>query len=151
MKNKYNSRIGQVLSNIIDVRGWFDWDRMKAFTQYLVSGIGQLFVPQKAKVVEPFEEAKARMNLTDSELLARQKGLFRLSIIMVVFAILLFVYAVTLLVEGSIRGFILGLVVTTIALILAFRYHFWYFQIKERKLGCTIQEWFKQGIMGDKR
>jgi intracellular multiplication protein IcmV len=52
---------------------------------------------------------------------------------------------------GSIKAFIVSLVVTLIALILAYRYHFWYFQMKQRKLGCTFSEWYKQGLFGEKK
>jgi intracellular multiplication protein IcmV len=150
MKNKSGSRVFRVLSRIFKLRAWSDWDRMKSFTRYLVDGIIKFFVPQKNKVVESFEAAKKRLDLSDKVLLERQKGLLRLSIFMVVIALLLFVYSVYLFVTGGYRGGIVGIVVMLIALTLAFRYHFWYFQIRERKLGCTIQEWFKQGLMGEK-
>ena len=40
---------------------------------------------------------------------------------------------------------------TLIALVLAFRYHFWYFQMKQHKLGCTFNEWYRQGLLGEKK
>ncbi len=150
MKNNSGSRIGRVLSSIINLRSWFDWDRIKSFTLYLLSGFKKFFVPQKVKKGESFEAAKKRLKLNDSDIIARQIGLLRLSILMVVVAFLVFAYSIYLFATGGPRGGVVGLVVMLIALVLAFRYHFWYFQIKERKLGCTFQEWFKQGLKGDK-
>lgn len=150
MKNKSGSRIGRVLSRILNVRSWVDWDRMKLFTRYLIDGFKKFFVPQKREKGESFEAATKRLKLNESELVARQAGLLRLSILMVVIAFLLLAYSVYLFLIGGYRGGVVGIVVMLIALVLAFRYHFWYFQIKERKLGCTIQEWFKQGLMGEK-
>ena len=69
---------------------------------------------------------------------------------MVVLAVLILMYSVYLFIEGGHKGGIVALVVMFIALVLAFRYHFWYFQIKQRKLGCTIQEWFNHGLKGIK-
>lgn len=150
MKNKSGSRIKRVFNSIFKLRSWSDWDRMKTFTIYLVDGFKKFFLPQKNKTGESFATAMKRLKLSEKELVARQTGLWRLSILMVVIAVLLFAYTVYLLVSGGYRGSIVSLVVMLIALVLAFRYHFWYFQIKERKLGCTLHEWFKQGLMGGK-
>lgn len=150
MKNTNRSKIVGLFNTIFNVRVWFDWERIKAFTLYLVEGFKKFFVPQQRKAGETFEAAKKRLKLTEKDLLARQTGLLRLSILMVVFAILTFGYSVYLFTEGGHKGGIVGLVLMLIALVLAFRYHFWYFQIKERKLGCTIQEWFNHGLKGGK-
>jgi intracellular multiplication protein IcmV len=50
---------------------------------------------------------------------------------------------------GSYQAAIVSFIILWIALVLAFRYHFWYFQIKNRKLGCTVYEWYR-GLLGDK-
>ena len=151
MKKKSGSRIRRVITNIFNVRYWADWDRMKAYTLYLGTAIKNLFVPQNNEASESFEEAQKRMHISDSAMLVKQKSLFRLSLLMLVIAMLLFAYALYHLILGNFLAFILSLVVMMIAGVLAFRYHFWYFQIKERKLGCTISEWFHQGLMGGRR
>lgn len=150
MKKKSGSRIGRVFSRIINVRAWFDWDRMKAFTSFLVSGFKRLFVPQKSATAESFDAAASKLKLTDADLLIKQNALLRLSIIMAVAAFMILIYSFYHLYNGSLKAALISLVVTMIALVLAFRYHFWYFQIKERKLGCTIQEWYRQGLLGEK-
>ena len=149
MKNKSRSRIGRVLSHLINLRSWFDWDRMKSLTLFLWFGIKKFFVPQQGAEGESFEAAVKRLKLTDADLLVRQKGLLRISLLMVFFALLFFAYAIYLFVGHSFKGGILSLVVMSIALTLAFRYNFWYFQIKKRKLGCSIHDWSKS-LMGDK-
>ncbi|STY28128.1 intracellular multiplication protein IcmV [Legionella wadsworthii] len=152
---KKRSRIVNLITRIINVRRWFDWERMRAFTLYLVNGFKRLFLPQE-KVegetpTESFSEAAELLHLSDENIIAKQKALFRLSIIMVLAALLIFAYAVYQLFYGSIRAFLVSLVVTFIALVLAFRYHFWYYQIKNRRLGCTFNEWYRQGLLGGKK
>ena len=83
MKNNSGSRIGRVLSRIINLRSWFDWDRIRSFTLYIINGFKKFFVPQKVEKGESFEAAKKRLKLNDSDILARQIGLLRLSILMV--------------------------------------------------------------------
>lgn len=150
MKSQSSSRIGSFLTKIFNVKSWLDWQRIQAFTLYLLQGARRLFVLEETTDTASFEAVKKRLKLTDSELLARQKGLFRLAIIMVSLAFALFLYALYLFYSASFKAGALCLVVTSIALALAFRYHFWYFQMKEKKLGCTFHEWFKKGLMGEK-
>lgn len=151
MKKKNESRIGRVFRRIINIRAWMDYDRTKAGFVYLKNGFKKLFVPQKATTAENFDEVVKKMNLTENDIRSRQNSLWRLTVFMLVIAGLIFVFAGYHLFNGHLRATLLSLVVMLIALVLAFRYHFWYFQIKERKLGCSIREWFYQGIMGENK
>jgi len=150
MKNKSESRIGRTFRRIFNVRQWADVDRTKVSTNYLVDGIKKMTEPQKAGKNESFSAAVKRLNLNESELIARQNSLFYMSILMLLVAVGVMVYGFIHLVLGNFLATLISIVVVSIALSLAFRYHFWYFQIKHRKLGCTIQEWYRQGILGEK-
>ena len=149
-ESKSESRIGGVLSRIINIRSWSDWDRMKSFTLYLFNGIKKFMVPQKNVESESFEAAKKRLNLTDTDILRRQAGLLRVCWLMLLFAFGLLCYSMYHFFYLNLLGGFLSLIVMCIALILAFRYHFWYFQMKERKLGCSFREWYQQGLRGNK-
>jgi intracellular multiplication protein IcmV len=151
MKKPSESKIVRLISNIFDVRTWFDWNRLKGFTLYLGDGLKKLFIPQQNIETESFKKATDKLNINEESLLAKQKALFRLSMIMVVTACVILGYAGYQMFYGSFKAMIVSLVVTLIALTLAFRYHFWYYQIKHRKLGCTVNEWFRQGLLGEKK
>ncbi|MBL7480690.1 type IVB secretion system protein IcmV [Legionella bononiensis] len=150
MKKKSGTRIGSIFKRIINIRTWSDWDRMKAFTLYLLNGFKRLFVTQKEVEVESFDSAVNKLKLSDADLVIKQNALLRLSIVMLAAAFMIFIYTGYQLFYGSFKAAIVSLVVMLIALVLAFRYHFWYFQIKHKKLGCTIKEWYRQGILGEK-
>jgi intracellular multiplication protein IcmV len=150
MKKKPGARTVNVFGRIFNVRTWVDFERMKSFTVYLAHGFRKMFVPQQREGGETFEEAIVRMNLSEKDLQGRQSALYRLSLLMCVAAIFIFAYGMYHLYYGGYRATIISLAVMLIALSLAFRYHFWYFQIKERKLGCTLQEWYRKGLMGGK-
>lgn len=151
MKKQSESKIVRLISRILNVRSWFDWERMKSFTLYLVNGFKQLFVPQQNIESESFKEATKQLDIDDATLLSKEKALFRLSLLMLLIAGLIFGYAGYQLFYGSYKAVIVSFIVMLIALTLAFRYHFWYFQIKKRKLGCTFDEWFRQGLLGEKK
>lgn len=158
MKKKSNHRILGILSRILNVRTWSDWDRMKSFTLFVGSVYSSLFIFNTKKnsdnehlaLTESFNAAQEKLKLTDADLLARQKALLRLSIFMPVLALFIFFYSVYHLYCGGYLAGLLSLVVMMISLTLAFRYHFWYYQIKSRQLGCSLREWFRNGLLGKK-
>ncbi len=150
MKKNNSSRTKQLINAILNVRYWIDWDRMKDYSAYLGQGIKNMLVPQQKKATESFDEAQQRLNLSEVDLLNKQQSLWRLSLLMLVTAAILLGYAVYQLLLIHLVAFIISLVVTMIALVLAFRYHFWYFQIKRRTLGCSINQWFNEGLKGGK-
>lgn len=154
MKNQKKSRTLKVLSSVFNVRQWSDYDRLRTFTVYLGNGIKKMVIPQKETIEDTkntFSNAASTLNLSEDELNLRARGLYRLSVLMCVMAVGIFGYAIYHMVYGNAKAVIVSMVVSLIALSLAFRYHYWYFQIKERKLGCTIREWYRQGLLGDKK
>lgn len=150
MKKKPGSRTLSVFGRIFNVRAWVDFDRMKSYTSYLADGFRKMFIPQKKQAEESFEDAMTRLNLSEKDLQKRRSSLYRLSLFMCGAALLILAYGIYQLVHGGYMATIISLAVMLIALALAFRYHFWYFQISERKLGCTLREWYKKGLMGGK-
>jgi len=151
MKKQKGSRTLNVLKSVFDVRRWIDYDRLKFFTLYLGKGFKKMFVPQKSEgKSKTFTETVERLSLVDQDLEIKQRALWRLSMLMLVLALAIMVYSAYHFIQGSYRAAIMSLVVSMIGLVLAFRYHFWYFQIKERKLGCSFMEWFRQGLLGEK-
>lgn len=147
---KKTSRIARVFRSIFNIRAWADWDRIKDFALYFISSVKKMFVPQPKEANETFKAAQKRLKISNEDLLKEQKGLFRLSLIMLNFSVIIFCYAFYQVIYGSFLAFIVSLVVVAIGLTLAFRYHFWYYQIKNKKLGCSVHEWFKKGLMGEK-
>lgn len=130
-------------------RAWADYDRMRETSQSLWQRIRRLFVPQKARYSTSFEEKTNQLQLTEIDLKKRMQGLLFLSILMLLLAGAFFSYCLYQLWLGHYLAVMVSAMVTLLTLALAFRYHFWYFQIKQRKLGCTIREWFN-GLRGVK-
>lgn len=148
MEKKHYSRTGRFITRIFNIRAWSDYDRTKANTVYVGRSIKNLFILRPPGQEESFEQAQKRLGLSEQDLLEKQKALLRLSIIMCVGALALCVYALYNFYTLNLKSGFISLVVMSIALVLAFRYHFWFFQIKQRKLGCSIQEWIHQGLRG---
>ncbi len=140
----------RVLTSIINVRSWIDYDRTRDSLKYLRDGFKKLFVPQIHAPEKDFEDVVKEKKLTEEDLQKQQKALKLNSLLMLLFAGAVFVYFLYNLIHLYIMASLLSLVVTGLGLVLAFRYHFWAFQIQQRKLGCTIGEWYRVGLKGEK-
>lgn len=152
MKKKSNSRTGRILRRFFNVTEWVDLKRIVEGKNYIIS-LCERYLILKNEVsnpslsdIETFEAAKKRLNLTDNDILIKQKSLFRLAVLMFASACLLFCYFVYNLLLAHFAAAFVTWIVMSLAFVLAFRYHFWYFQIKQKKLGCTASQWFKEGL-----
>ena len=151
MAKKSGSRLAALISRNFPISSWLDVNRLKGFMRYIVGLFNRLFILKPQAAEESFDEAKKRLKMTDKALLARQTALFRVSLLMLFFAGLLFCYMVYQMLYGSVLGVGLSLIVMTIALSLFFRYHFWYFQLKTKQLGCSWKIWLSEGLLGGKK
>lgn len=110
-----------------------------------------LFSPQQSSSAnqETFHEVCERFGLQESDAFQVQKSFLKLSYLLLLAWLLLIIYMIYMFWIGSwhagLGSFGIGLVILS----LAFRYHFWAFQIKTKKLGCTFQEWLNS-LRGDK-
>ncbi len=150
MAKPSHTRIKRLFSNVFKIKSWLDLDRIESGYQYVKEQASTYFIPSTPKTNESFDLAKTRLKLSDEDLLVREKGLFRLSVIMMIAAIVIFIYSMYNLFYGYYAALLVSIVVNMLALVMAFRYHFWYFQIKNKRLGCSVHEWFMQGILGVK-
>ena len=149
MKDLNGSRTVNILQKIFKFREWTDFDRVKAFFYALLHSLKILLIPQaKKKSKHKFEEAVEQLSLTNDELLVKSRALFRWSIVMLCIAAMIFLYAVYQLALNSYLSFGVSFSLTGVALAFAFRYHFWFYQIQQRRLGCSLKEWFMYLVKG---
>lgn len=102
-----------------------------------------LVVTQRPVREETFEEALIRLNLTEQDIEKRESEFKRLVIIFALIGLgvlLYFIYAVTQKAWIASLGSI-GIFLVVLAQL--FRYHFWLFQIRQKRLGCTFKEWLR--------
>ncbi len=109
----------------------------------LASGLSSA---QKAAREETFQEALSRLNLTEQDIESREREFKRLVVVFAALGIgvlMYFIYAVT---QKALIASLGSLGIFFFVLGQLFRYHFWLFQIRQRRLGCTFKEWFRDLI-----
>jgi intracellular multiplication protein IcmV len=134
--------VGKIFKPFVNFPRWMDLRSATTTAKQIGNNARDLFVPQKATHVETFEQAVQRLHLTEKDLQVRMKNLQRMVVFYCLIAVALVVYTIHLLMNGNVFAGILGTILTVLALAFAFREHFWYFQMKQRRLGCSVKEWF---------
>lgn len=86
------------------------------------------------------------MGITEKQIQEAKRAFYVLTIIFVVGACLLFIYFLYLLFSSDLLVAVVSFCVMMVFWAHAFKFHFWYYQIKRRKLGCTVQEWYRDLI-----
>lgn len=148
---KIVSGIKKVAKPFVDIPAWSGYEQLKESAKSISSNVKDLFVPKSAQRIETFEEAMKRLNLTEADLIARQKEFKRLIIIFSVLGFAVLGYTFYLIWDRAFWGGMASFGLTVLIFSYSFRYHFWLFQIRQRKLGCTLREWLDSGFMGDKK
>lgn len=129
----------------LDPRSWIGYDSLKTQTNSIWDLMRGMFTPARPTRTETFEAAMKRLDLTEKDLKATMQTYRYFLWIFLALSGLSLLFGIFLLIAYlTFAGFILGCVVSIFFLSQAFRYSFWLFQMKNRKLGCTFEEW-RQG------
>lgn len=139
------SRVKEAGSYVVNfkVTKWAGLDQIKDSTKSVANLGRNLFIAEQANYTETFEQAMQRLNITEEQLNARRKEFTRLMFIYLLISLAIFAYSIYVVaVYKNFMGFMMGFAITIYALTHVFKYHFWIYQIKHKKLGCTLREWF---------
>lgn len=138
----------KVGGRLVDVRvdKWMSWDYLGETTDRFKILLLDIVIPKKSSTVETFEEAMQRLDLTEEDLVQRQKEFTRLCYFFVFLAVTIIIYALWMAFHGSMTTSLISFCLALYALTQAFRFHFWLFQLRNRKLGCSIREWMNSEI-----
>lgn len=121
---------------------WIDLQAIRFQNMTFWAVIKALITPEKAEIKETFEQAMQRMGLNEEDLKEAQQSYASYALFFLLCAIGIAAFSFYLLfVHRTVQGWLLGLATAGLSLVQAFRFDFWSFQIKHRKLGCTFAEW----------
>lgn len=141
-------KTGRVLGHAVDCRvdRWMDLKELKRTTLYFWNQGKRLFKPSSTTQPETFEEAVKRLQLNAESLQQQKKRYQYLCIFFLVMAAALLIYMSIIAKLGNLKGATICFALALYALSHAFRFHFWCFQITQKKLGCKGREWLAHTI-----
>lgn len=138
--------IKRVLKPLVDFPTWMGYRTLVDNGKNVIQGTKDMFTPDEAKRTETFEQATMRLNLKEADLHARQTRFFGVALLWFFAAIGVLAYAIFLISQGGFKGALLTLALSFLGFVLAFRYHFWYFQVKHRVLGTNFKTWLTSSL-----
>jgi intracellular multiplication protein IcmV len=143
MNMGFFSGFRKIASQVVDVRvdRWANFKGNKDTAVYFFNLASKLLKPSPPSKLEDFESVVEAQALTESVLQAQSEKYKALATLFVLFAGLLFIYTFILIFLGNFMGMCISAALVIYALAQAFRFHFWHFQISQRKLGCSFSEW----------
>ncbi len=128
--------------------GWLDYENLKHFNLTIKSILRALFSTAKPLRDETFEQAMQRLQLTKEDVKEGAKTYRCYAVLFLLLAIAVFAYSIYLLfTHGTLTGLLIGIGTTGLFLSQAYKYDFWAFQMRRRKLGATYKEW-KRSLFG---
>lgn len=140
-------RAKRTIKPFIDVPRWIGADSLIQHGKNIISMAKGLFIVSKPTYTETFEEALQRLHLTEQDVQDRIKQFKLFGQIFYIGTLLLFFYCIYLLFAKAFLAFLASFGLMLLLLGQGFRYHFWLYQMQERKLGCSFAEWYKNGLM----
>ncbi len=126
---------------------WLGYDDIKNQTSDIWNILSALFTPAKPTRTETFDQAVQRLELSEQDIHKTSQTYLAYAWVFGMFALLALLGGIYLIAyHGSGYAFVLAIVCAILFLAQTFRYHFWFFQMKHRKLGCTFDEWWQGKI-----
>jgi intracellular multiplication protein IcmV len=146
------SGLKKVGGKVVDVRvdKWMSMGAIKDSFDKTSSILSNLVIPEKAKRKETFQEALARLGISELDLEQRKKEFFRLVVIYTTVGLTIVLYGIYMAIQQHFAAGLISICLSLFAFAQAFRFHFWLFQIQHRKLGCTLKEWLNSSVSGEK-
>ncbi|MFU8797226.1 MAG: type IVB secretion system protein IcmV [Gammaproteobacteria bacterium] len=133
-----------------NIREWMGWNQVSEGGKAIKAMAISLFTAKQPTFKkESFEDALARLQMTEADVLIQIKNFQRLLALFFLGAVSLLGYALYLLfIARSYAAALASFGLTAFLLGQVFRYHFWLFQMKQRKLGCSFKEWAQHLLLG---
>ena len=96
---------------------------------------------QEPEHEETYHEALERLGLSDADVKKRQQQFFVMACVYGILALCVVAYGCHLLWHDHLLSALMCLPILSVLLSFAFREHFWFTQLKHKRLGFTFREW----------
>ncbi len=128
----------------INPLAWIGAKELKTTNKIIRDTLKESFAIPKPERIEEFDQAMERQNMSEADLIKMDRQYLINTAIFLGLGIFSFFAGFYYLIHyKTLSGMLLCFATAMLFLSQAFRFHFWHFQIKHRKLGCTFKEWWQ--------
>jgi intracellular multiplication protein IcmV len=134
----------------VNPSAWLGVDGIKSTFSAVVALVIGVFRRPEVGEPETFEEAMQRREVTEDDIKSMITNYLTYAYLFVCCGVATVVFAFYLLFfHFTLSGWLLAMASSALFFAQAFKFHFWAFQLQQRKLGCTFAEW-KQSLFKNK-
>ena len=135
--------IGRVVKPMVNFPKWMDLGNLVQNAKHIKTMAKGVVTTSKTDRQESFEEAKSRLGLNEADVAVQIQQYRLLTTIFTSMGLLLFAYAFVHLFWGNTLASFFTWILSAISFCLAFRYHFWVFQMRKQRLGHGFGDYCK--------
>src|SRR3989338_448665 len=134
------SYIKNTAKNNVNVKGWTSWGAIKESANVVNSLVKDMKAPDKGapSVKQTFEAVMKQYGLSEKDISLRMKQSFMVAAACAILGLCAFGWIFVLLFKGMFLSSLVALSLSALMFAYAFREHFNYFQMKQRRLNCTL-------------
>ncbi len=140
----FRSYIKNTAKNNTNVKGWSSWNDIKSNAKTVYGFVEDL--KPKAQDAIPiettFEQMVRQYGLSENDLRSRMKTHLLVSVFCLLLGFFAIGWMIFLLTKLMFLPALVAFSLAALMFAYAFREHFFYFQIRQRRLNCTLTEWF---------
>lgn len=135
-----------------NVKSWSAWNTIKENANVVKGFANDIKVPDAINpgVKVTFEDAMKKYGVSESDLASRMKSHFTVAIFCGLLGLAALIWTIYLLTKLMFLSSLVGIALSLLMFSYGFREHFYYYQIKQRRLNCTVKEWLS-GFLSNKR
>jgi intracellular multiplication protein IcmV len=131
---------------------WIGYEQIAANSRTIKNMVGNINKPNGSSYnPTSFEDCMQHYGLSEADLKQRMKNSLLIARACLAFSLLMLCYTIYLFIRHMPLSAIICIVLTLLLWAYAFREHFNYFQMKQRRLGCTFKDWFAAIFKGKKQ
>lgn len=144
---KIGGFIARVISRVINIK-WLNLSLISQSSKEIKRQAKSIFTVEKSKhESESFTETCSRLNISEKQLLYKINSLYQLTWFFATSTLALVLYLLYNLFSGNILASMVNLGLCSATAGFTFKYHFWYFQMRKGKLGCSLSQWWDEGVL----
>jgi intracellular multiplication protein IcmV len=140
----FRNYVKKTVKTNTNVKGWTGWDAVKGNAEIVKNFAQGLKTPVASAppVQLDFNETMKKYGWTEADVRSRMRMSLIVAIVCVVLSLFAFLWVFHMLLKGFFLSALASLALSALMLAYGFREHFLYFQLKQRRLNCTVKEWF---------
>jgi hypothetical protein len=137
--------VKKTIQRSVDIPRWIGYTQWQHMGRSFFALISHRFkIPSKSiKETTSFAHMVEQFQLSELDLIQRQKHFQRLMGLWYALFAMTLAYALYLMMCCVWLGAISMVALSAMTLSQAFQYHFWSFQLMQRRLNCTLREWWQ--------